>query len=57
MVEEKICRVNVTLQEYDGDGFWDVFHYTEISYSKKELEESLENIIINCKKYMKNRVK
>jgi hypothetical protein len=57
MGEKETFRVNITLQEYDSDGFWDVFHYTEISYGKKELEESLENIIINCKKYIKNKVK
>jgi len=56
-VEKKTYRINITLQEYDSEGFWDVFHYTEISCGKKELEESLENIITNCKKYMKNRVK
>ena len=50
-------RVEIRLQGYDTDGFWDLFHYSEIIYTKKEFEESLENIIANCKKYMKNRVK
>jgi len=57
MVEEKVYRVSITLQGYDNDGFWDLFHQSEILHGKKDFEESLEDIVVNCRKYMKNRVK
>lgn len=55
--EEKTYRISVQLQGYDTDGFWDLFHQSEILYGKKEFEESLEDIVDNCRKYAKNRVK
>jgi len=58
MVEDNnTYRIEIRLQGYYTDGFLELFHQSEILYNKKEFEESLENIIINCKKYMKNRVK
>ena len=57
MGEEQTYRIEIRLQGYDTDGFWDLFHQSEILYNKKEFEESLEDIVINCRKYMKNRVK
>ncbi len=56
MVKQQTYRIEIRLQGYDNDGFWDLFHQSEILYNKKEFEESLENIVINCRKYMKNRV-
>lgn len=55
MVEPKTYRVNLTLQEFDSEGFWDVFHYTEIVFGDNKIGESLGNIVINLKKYMKKR--
>ena len=57
MGEEQTYRIEIRLQGYDTDGFWDLFHQSEILYTKKEFEESLEDIVVNCRKYMKNRVK
>ena len=56
-MKEKIYNLNIIIQEYDDDGFWDIFTYTETSSSKIELKESLESIISNCKKYIQNRIK
>ncbi len=56
MVEEKTYRISIKLQRYDNEGFWDLFHQSEITCGKKDFEESLEDIIANCRKYMKNKV-
>lgn len=55
MGEQKIYRINLTLQEFDSEGFWDVFHYTEIVDGNDKIGEYLENIISNLRKYMKKR--
>jgi len=56
-MKEKVYNVKITIQEYDNDGFWDIFNYTEMSSGKTELKESLETIISNCKKFIEKRVK
>ena len=57
MDEERTYRIEIILQGFDNDGFWDLFRQSEILYTNKEFEESLEDIVVNCRKYMKNRVK
>lgn len=56
-MKEKIYNINITIQEYDEDGFWDVFGYKETSSGKKELKESLDIIVSNCKKFIEKRVR
>lgn len=56
-MKEKIYKINIIIQEYDIDGFWDVFNCAEMSSGKIQLKESLDTIISNCKKYIQNRVK
>ena len=53
----KIYNLKIVVQEYDDDGFWDVFSYKETSSGKTELKESLDIIVSNCKKFIQKRVK
>lgn len=55
MVISKPYRVSVTLEEYDTDGFWQIFTFVEIIDDKDKVGESLDNIVDNCKKYMEKR--
>lgn len=55
-MREKIYRINIIVQEYDGDGFWDVFNSIEMADTKEKLIESLEKITLNGKKYIDERL-
>lgn len=56
MHKQHIYRVQITIQELDTDGFWDVFTALEIGKNKRQLNESLEKIYVNSKKYIKERL-
>jgi len=56
MPKEHIYRVQITVQELDTDGFWDVFNSIEMANSKNKLNESLERIYSNSKEYIKERL-
>ncbi len=55
-MREHIYRVQIVLQELDTDGFWDIFNSIEMSNDKEKLNESLERIYANSKKYIDERL-
>ena len=55
-MKKKVYNITITLQEYDEDGFWKIFNNSETIDGKKQLIESLEEIVNNCKKYILNRI-
>jgi len=57
MKDGKIYRVSIIVQEYDGDGFWDVFDSKEMADNKERLIESFDKIASNGKKYIEDRLK
>lgn len=56
MPKEHIYRVQITIQELDTDGFWDVFNSIEMANTKNKLNKSLERIYFNSKEYIKERL-
>lgn len=55
-MRDKIYRVNILVQEYDGEGFWDVFNSIEMADSKNKLIESFDKIAILGRKYIEERL-
>jgi len=56
-MQEKLYRVNIIIQEYHEEGFWNVIDKSEMAQGKKELIESFDNISQNCKSYIEKRLK
>jgi len=55
-MKDKIYRTRIVIQEYDGDGFWDVFDSIEMADSKEKLIKSFEKITSNGRKYIEERL-
>jgi len=55
-MREKIYRINILVQEYDGEGFWDVFNSIEMADNKVKLIESFDKIAFNGKEYIEKRL-
>ena len=55
-MREQIYRINILVQEYDGEGFWDVFNSIEMADSKEKLIESFDKLASNGKKYIEERL-
>ncbi|UPO70976.1 hypothetical protein QKV40_gp22 [Varidnaviria sp.] len=55
-MSEKPYRITLILGEYDSDGFWNVFDKTEVSRDKEVLIEILDNIVKDCRNYIKKRI-
>ena len=56
MMNGKIYRVSIIVQEYDGDGFWDVSSTIQMADSKKKLIETFDNLVAIGKKYIEERL-
>lgn len=52
----KIYRLSIIIQEYDGDGFWDVSSTIQMADSKERLIESFDNLVSIGKKYIEDRL-
>ena len=57
MRENKIYRVSIIIQEYDGDGFWDVSSTIQMADSKEKLIETFDSLVSIGKKYIDDRLK
>jgi len=55
-MREKIYRVSIILQEYDGDGFWDVSSTIQMADSKEKLIKTFDNLVSIGKKYIEDRL-
>ena len=56
MRENKIYRVSIIVQEYDGDGFWDVSSTIQMADSKEKLLETFNNLVTIGKQYIEDRL-
>lgn len=52
----KIYRVSIIIQEYDGDGFWDISSTIQMADSREKLIETYDNLVSIGKKYIEDRV-
>lgn len=55
-MREKIYRISIIVQEYDGDGFWDVFSTIQMADTKERLIESFDTLVVLGKKYIEERL-
>ena len=52
----KVYRINIIVQEYDAEGFWDVSNKIEMAKDKKQLLESIEKLYNDAKKFIEDRL-
>ena len=55
-MSEKVYRVFFIIQEYDSEGFWNVFEKSEMGKGKNQIIESFENIKNDCIDYIMRRL-
>ena len=52
----QIYRININIQEFETDGFWDVCNSVEMAKSKKQLIETLDKLYKNSKDFIEKRL-
>ena len=55
-MKTEIYRTYITVQEYDTDGFWNIFEKSEASKGKKQTIESIDKLYLDCLDYINKRV-
>ena len=55
MVDE-IYRINISVQQFETDGFWDLSNSIEMGKTKNQLIESLDKCYKNAKDYIEKRL-